>query len=295
MSFNLRFVFSGPIMYVPSSDGKTLRVLVVDASEPDPGSDQSIHVPVLLFDRDTLIDADGLTVVPFLKGNVRRGAIFLDREELHLETTPPQGASQTLRLDRTSPFDPSADRFSFDLIPTLQKVCPGCGPIDNAALLDTPPPNTVAVRASLTRGDVFTATLSRRDGLLVPWQVEPNSNARFLGLDAGVELECEGEVGLQLTSYETGKTRTLRFQPTAGTARLDLELSNREPARVFSAGFREDALQLSLGTADHDFAYHYRLAAQSIAAAQMTIPTVAAGLSNSSGTTCGGVQGNPQP
>jgi hypothetical protein len=245
LSFVLKILFSGLMIFTPSSDGHEMTVVLLAAGQSHHLSDGSAlqqHKPLLIA-RAGSCSGD----CPTRDGDVAQ-ALFGDQSlttaQDSLEAAVGGGgawvlSSSDISLQKASSSDPdlpalsivsnarsqssiipstSSERTDISWIADLQQICGSTCTLDSSILGSTPP-STVVARFHLRSGSVFTQSIARIGADVTPVHFSrldgtgsPSSYSQAIATWVGAEIEFSGS-GIEIVESEfdgdPGRTMTL--------------------------------------------------------------------------------------
>jgi hypothetical protein len=250
--FILRLFITGLVAFVPLPDGRTLDVLLPNATHlvhDDP------HYAMVVFDQRDVDQASGRDdwgkIAPLINGSGNSSARgwLLDGEQLRLGqgqvVTLPLSLAHTLPSGSPRPVRPTSngEEWDFSWVPPLKMVSPVDDRVD-AGLLARPTRDRVAGLLSLDQGYVRTYSLARaldeggqdRGEVLAFRFASPDSKVLACSQAMAEMVVVEIPVmapSLRLASevFGGGAESWVTLRPRPGQATVDVLLANLSPSK----------------------------------------------------------------
>lgn len=243
LSFIVRILFTGMMVFVPSNDGTQLDVVLLNVAHGQQLSDGTglpHHKPIVVAragDCTGTCPKRDTAVASYLFGDLSTAAAQDALEDACDGGGAWEIAGGEISVAKGSSSDPSLPSLSFDdtstsyAIPTtsaergsthwlakLSEICPTCG-FDSDVLDADPPSGLVAARFHLTSGNVFTYSVARIGSDVTPVKFKrldgsgsTSSYSQAIATWMGADITVSGD-SIQLVESKfdnsTGRTMTL--------------------------------------------------------------------------------------
>lgn len=268
-SFILRILFSGLIVFVPSSNGHQVTVLLLNVPHDHQLSDGSVladHKPLLVAragdcsgdctPRDSAIaqylfaDKSVSEATDALETAVAGGSAWdLTGTELALQ----KGNSNDPALPQLSIVrnvrdgiipTTSGEREDFDWVADLAQICGDGCPLDSSIHGATPPSSLIAARFVLESGSLFTYSLARIGPNVTPVHFKrldgtgsESSYSQAIAAWVAADIEVSADsVQFVSTKYSDNSTRTMTLTPDEN-GKMEVAVINLPPYIPLSAPF----------------------------------------------------------
>jgi hypothetical protein len=261
MSFILRIFFSGLIAFIPSEDGKTITVLLLDSGSAHmhAASTTAIppHMPMLLVSGGGC-SGDCTTrneeIAEFLYSDVASqsaaegslaaavggGAVWrLAGSELRLGI--PEGGVNLVHsatvASKTIPDTPE-ERADFRWVANLKKINPSIGILNQELFSSAPPADLVVARLTLKSGDFSTYSVIQIDGKVTPipfhspaWRGrKPYVQAVASWVEAKIQVPGDN-LEIVEKKFASDETRSVRVSPRNGVVEMAVLNISRPPVQ----------------------------------------------------------------
>jgi hypothetical protein len=181
MGFTLRIRFQGLCGFVPNTNGKAARVLLLRGGQahahggglPHTPAADELHIPALLFDlRDLAVSDLRAPEESFFDGRPS-GLCRLQGVDLGIDPSRPDA----LQLSAGKAGQcPNGQIDAFEWLSPVDQLVPNAGGVDDSAFGAAPVHSGVAARMRLTDGTLKVANLTELGGQPVQWDFRPHGH-----------------------------------------------------------------------------------------------------------------------
>ncbi len=260
MDFIVRILFTGMMVFIPSSDGTQLDVVLLNVGHSHQISDGTAHpdhMPVILTragsctgtcpTRDEVIaahvfgDKTTAAATDALEAACSGGGAWqLAGSQISLAkgttSAPDLPALSFIEGVRTTIIPTTTgERADYSWLADLKQICPDCG-LDTSVLDAEPPAGLVAARFRLQSGNVFTYAVARIGADVKPVQFKrldgqgsASSYSQAIATWIGADIEVSGEsIQIVESEFDGSGGRSMTLTPDASD-RIEIAVLNLPP------------------------------------------------------------------
>jgi hypothetical protein len=234
MSNHLLLRFTGLCGFVPKKaidqPDNQMRVLLVDATLPDPGDPHGshhheAHFPVLICDFDSVVrgPVPGVNLRAedriFFEGGTKKALFFLNGQDLRVAGANPDSLSIAHGISTPRPecpdvsTGPGSNRPFFEWVAPLDLISTGSQNVNPACLQSNPHPSVFA-RVALTQGSVRTFQFAMdSSGKVVKWEFKVPAGGASVG-----HVQALAEIVQYDFEFQSGTSIDLISKPFGGSS-----------------------------------------------------------------------------